>query len=381
MASTRLAAATAPEGAVENGGELRVTTATAHAMQAPAVEEGSVSEDENSGSEEYANALREQEQQLNLPSSRQQIMEIVDAKEPHEAMRLLAPDLDSLPKKKRGKYGKRKHLSEEEKQELVRRRNRENARNTRLRRKIYADHLRRVVRTLKEEQTQLEERLLLENTIAPQVSHLQHQQEQCRQAVLKFFQLRSCGHLQPQLWNEVVTPDVLLRLPMTTYRGYDPAEVAAHGRVRECVGISGVVADTASLLNLCKHLCFTRGGDSYWCEYAVTPNNVLVQDDRAMCTWRFTLAPTTVLPYEQFSPPFLQSQGMASFRFRDAKIYEAELKFDVVNIVHQINAVPDPFTLQHPLQTTASNTGLPLLDLDFLDDPFLVDSPTLDLGL
>jgi hypothetical protein len=229
-----------------------------------------------------------------------------------------------------------------------------------------------VIQTLKEEQERLEVLLARQNSKPPHVAHLQHQQEQLREVVLRFFQLRSCGHLQPQVWAEVVTPDVVLKLPMTTYRAFDPSEVAAHGRVRQCTGVEGVVADTGSLLNLCKHLCVFRRCQSYWCEYVVPNNKVLVQDDRAMCSWQFTLAPATAHPQDQCQPPFLQSQGMASFRFRDMKICEAELKFDVVNVIHQINATATAPTSssnqQHPLQATASNTGLPLLDLDFVDD-------------
>ena len=38
-------------------------------------------------------------------------------------MRILAPQLEGLPRRPRGKYGKRKNLTPEEKAELTRRRN------------------------------------------------------------------------------------------------------------------------------------------------------------------------------------------------------------------------------------------------------------------
>ena len=70
-------------------------------------------------------------------------------------MRILAPQLEGLPRRSRGKYGKRKHLTPEEKAELTRRRNRENARSTRKRRKMYIKHLQDVAETLKSRQEAL----------------------------------------------------------------------------------------------------------------------------------------------------------------------------------------------------------------------------------
>ena len=103
-------------------------------------------------------------------------------------MRLLAPQLEGLPRRSRGKYGKRKHLSPEEKAELTRRRNRENARSTRMRRKMYIKHLQQVAETLKERHDELNSKI----TAPPPDGYTRR-----RDAVRRFFGFRGDGIFAP----------------------------------------------------------------------------------------------------------------------------------------------------------------------------------------
>ena len=133
---------------------------------------------------------------------------IASAKSLGDAMRILAPQLEGLPRKSRGKYGKRKHLSAEEKAELTRRRNRENARSTRKRRKMYIKHLQKVAETLKTRQD------ALARMTSPK-AEMDIQAER-REIVRRFFELRSSGVVDVAQWNELIDGSFRFTLPVTT---------------------------------------------------------------------------------------------------------------------------------------------------------------------
>ena len=162
---------------------------------------------------------------------------IASAKSLGDAMRLLAPQLEGLPRRSRGKYGKRKHLTPEEKAELTRRRNRENARSTRMRRKMYIKHLQQVAETLKERHDELNSKMA-----APPPDGYTRR----RDAVRRFLELRGARCLDPSAWREVLGDGFVLTLPPTPYRAY-PDEELRQPSVRTVAGLDAVLADVASL--------------------------------------------------------------------------------------------------------------------------------------
>ncbi|KAJ1444549.1 hypothetical protein M885DRAFT_552658 [Pelagophyceae sp. CCMP2097] len=165
---------------------------------------------------------------------------IASAKSLGDAMRLLAPQLEGLPRRSRGKYGKRKHLTPEEKAELTRRRNRENARSTRMRRKMYIKHLQQVAETLKARHEELASKVA-----APPPDGYTRR----REAVRRFFELRSrlaCPSVPYDGggWAEVCAPEFVATAPLTPYRSY---ATEAQGELRVSRGYAGVDADVQSL--------------------------------------------------------------------------------------------------------------------------------------
>ena len=73
---------------------------------------------------------------------------VLKAKSIGDAISLLCPKIPGLPSKARGKYMKRKNLTDEEKAELQRTRNRDNARRTRKRKKLYMAYIDKVLAEL-----------------------------------------------------------------------------------------------------------------------------------------------------------------------------------------------------------------------------------------
>ena len=122
------------------------------------------------------------------------------------------------PRRSRGKYGKRKHLSADEKAELTRQRNRENARSTRKRRKMYIKHLQEVVETLKARQqaaTQFAD---------PKVES--GIQETRTKQILSFFECRSSGILEHDRWSAIVDQSFRLTLPVCHTPSSSPSPLA-----------------------------------------------------------------------------------------------------------------------------------------------------------
>ncbi|KAH8094231.1 hypothetical protein JL720_4224 [Aureococcus anophagefferens] len=138
---------------------------------------------------------------------------IASAKSLGDAMRLLAPQLEGLPRRSRGKYGKRKHLTPEEKAELTRRR--KNERSTRMRRKMYIKHLQQVAETLKERHDELNSKMA-----APPPDGYTRR----RDAVRRFLELRGAVP-RPSSWREVLGDGFVLTLPPTPYRAYPDEEL------------------------------------------------------------------------------------------------------------------------------------------------------------
>lgn len=250
---------------------------------------------------------------------------ITSAKSLGDAMRILAPQLEGLPRRSRGKYGKRKHLTPDEKAELTRQRNRENARSTRKRRKMYIKHLQEVVETLKARQeaaTQLAD---------PKI------ETKCQEARIKsfldFFHFRSSGPIDQGEWERILDPDFRLTLPVTPYRSYPITEV--QGSIRVCEGILSLMADTASLHRMVQNTAKLAVPDGAEPEdvtltYLVNPSDILLNEDRIMCPWRLKLAFGQSQAGKNSKGPIVM-HGMCKGVFaKDDKLLGIDLRFDVM---------------------------------------------------
>lgn len=261
---------------------------------------------------------------------------IASAKSLGDAMRILAPQLEGLPRRSRGKYGKRKHLTPEEKAELTRRRNRENARSTRKRRKMYIKHLQDVAETLKSRQEALSK-----------MTHpkIEVDYEGKRRAVVdSFFEFRSSGVVDLNQWATIIDPDFRLTLPVTPYRSYPTTEV--RGSLRVCEGASALVADTASLHSMLHSVAVkcrenkarpnggasSSGSTATSLQYVIDPQSVILVNDKLMCQWNLTMSFDSAQQIDVI--------GMSKMRFNtDHKLMSIDLRFDVMGLTQLIEGL------------------------------------------
>jgi len=156
-------------------------------------------------------------------------------------------------KKRRGGSGA---SVEHDADQMTKERNREHARNTRLRKKAYVAKLSQLVVELKAEK-EAEERLEAAQSLRTKK----------RAALLQeFLALRGNGESDPLRWRRVLDESCTLTLPITPYRSFRHCEILHATRVLR--GVESVVGDARSLKVCLEHIgshssawkrCRTRG--------------------------------------------------------------------------------------------------------------------------
>jgi len=126
-------------------------------------------------------------------------------------------------------------LSAEERVALERERNREHARNTRLRKKAALATLKETVEKLQEKQEK-RERAVAATFARGAVK---------RACVETFFRYRARAERSPHRWAQVVAPDVEVWQPVNPAQSCRPSQI--RGTRRVCVGVEALVEDAASL--------------------------------------------------------------------------------------------------------------------------------------
>ncbi len=129
-------------------------------------------------------------------------------------------------------------ISVEEKQKLHRDRNREHARNTRLRKKLYVENLINQVEMLSSE---------MENNSKREESMKRAQIDQRKANVhilLKVLGFWAVAEKNVETWNEILDPEFIMHLPITPFRHYPPNELLKNQRVLH--GINAFINDAQS---------------------------------------------------------------------------------------------------------------------------------------
>lgn len=283
---------------------------------------------------------------------------VASAKSLGDAMRLLAPQLEGLPRRSRGKYGKRKHLSAEEKAELTRRRNRENARSTRMRRKMYITHLQQVAETLKDRHDELHKKML-----QPPPDGYSRQREAAR----RFFEMRGNCETRPDMWLDSVDKDIEVTVPLTPHR-------TCYGtflpHCRQLRGVSALVTDSRSLQQFLTDLASQRGQHvggggqnkkqkrtAATLVITVDPGSIVHVGTSYMCQWTAKIA---LVESEKDLQVSVSHSGMArcSFHPDHHTLSRVDLRFDVsafLTALHDFVRSPPPAA-----STTSSSSSPPL---------------------
>jgi len=131
-------------------------------------------------------------------------------------------------------------LSEGERNRLHRNRNREHARNTRLRKKAYVETLKNTVDDLRRERDSLVQ------DQATNASRLLEQKNIRVDVLLGYFALRKQCERRRDLWARVCEENVVCTLPVTPYRSFPANEVQSSKCQRTIQGIDGLIADATS---------------------------------------------------------------------------------------------------------------------------------------
>ena len=258
-----------------------------------------------------------------------------------------------------GRPKKRRYLSADEKVKQSRDRNREHAKNTRLRKKAYVSKLKSLVDQL----TQIKDVEARERVILGRCVYDTHNLR--KNAVFLFLNYRATNIMNRQKWLSLVDENIVVTVPITPYRWFSKTDIVNNSRI--LAGIDALIRDNASQAFMARE--FGRGTDAWKAAviarhsasliYDINVDDLVAASDLVMGCYQLILDGTGV-----FRDHALCSQtGMIQVKFnQENKIIAVELVYDVMGFMQQLQRetprAPEdtiiPNTLAMALQT--SNT-------------------------
>jgi len=209
-------------------------------------------------------------------------------------------------------------------------RNREHARNTRLRKKAYLEKLKTTVDELcKERDTLVSERAGAANLLV-------EMHNTRTEVLMSFFALRSTNEKRRNLWSSILDESCFAcAMPVTPYRSFPASEVQVSKCQRTILGIDSMMADTASLHVLLSSLVDRSrfpNGKIEFC-YTLVTEEAVVAGNQMMARWVMT----TLNAVELGARMEVAKQGMLCCKFNSAhRITGLELMFDVMALMLQL---------------------------------------------
>lgn len=250
------------------------------------------------------------------------------------------------------------NMTEAEKAKANRDRNREHARNTRLRKKAYLEKLKASVDDLCRER----DSLVSERASAANLLIEMHNTR--TEVLMSFFALRTSNEKRRKLWSSVLDESCFtLIMPITPYRSFPASEVQLSKCLRNIMGVDGMMSDTASLHLLLDTLVdrstHPLGKISF--RYTLVTEDAVVAGNQLMARWIMT----TTNAVECGAKLELSKQGMLCCKFNSAhKIIGMELIFDVMAFMLQIKQAhgSDGFTVMpNTVQTCQRSFDKPMV--------------------
>jgi hypothetical protein len=158
----------------------------------------------------------------------------------------------------------------------IRAKNREHAKNTRIRKKNYIETLKEHVRLLSEEREQIDrDRRVALSRVAEQTA--------VRKSVLQtFFRYRASAEMSRSKWATILDESVSLILPLTPYRSFPPSEVLNGQRIVS--GIDAIITDTASLGVLVQSIGKSHT-DTVKVNFHCGDEDIAITGDYLICRW------------------------------------------------------------------------------------------------
>lgn len=222
------------------------------------------------------------------------------------------------------------NMTEGEKVKVNRDRNREHARNTRLRKKAYLEKLKATVDDLcRERDTLVTERASAANLLV-------EMHNTRTEVLMSFFALRTSNEKRRKLWSSILDESCFTCvMPVTPYRSFSASEVQVSKCLRTVMGIDGMMGDTASLHVLFDSLV-DRSSFPYEkinFRYTLVTEEAVVAGNQMMARWVMTTT-NAVLCGAKME---VTKQGMLCCKFNSAhKIIGLELMFDVMAFMLQL---------------------------------------------
>jgi len=247
---------------------------------------------------------------------------------------------------------------EEDRLRVARERNREHARNTRIRKKAYVDKLKVTVEEL------CHERDVLVSERAGAANLLVEMHNTRTDVLMSFFALRSANERRRELWSSILDESrFACLLPVTPYRSFPASEVQAARCQRTVLGIDGIMADTSSLHVLLNSLVdrtrFPSARIKF--KYTVVTEDAVVAGNQVMARWIMS----TSNAMECGANMEVSKRGMLCCKFNSShKITGLELMFDVMAFMLQLKqaAGTDSFAVvPNTVQTCQKSFDLPMV--------------------
>ena len=204
--------------------------------------------------------------------------------------------------------------------------NREHAKNTRMRKKTYIESLKDDVKQLNDwrEKTDTMRKLQLQ-AVADQV--------QMRKKVIgEFLIFRTFVEQSPAQWEKLLDPNFVLVLPITPYRSFPPSEVFEGRRVIR--GVDAVISDTVSISAMLQSIASPiNDGNFVRAQFYSLNEETICAGNRLMSKWYLN----TVNAVERGAMLEVSNHGMMKAIFTPSnKLLTLEMTFDVMSFMQQI---------------------------------------------
>lgn len=260
------------------------------------------------------------------------------------------------------------NMTPAERQKANRDRNREHARNTRLRKKAYLETLKSTVNDL------CQERDTLVTERAGAASILVEMNNTRTEVLMSFFALRSANEKRRPLWASILDESCFTCvLPVTPYRSFPASEVQVSKCQRTILGIDGMMSDTSSLHVLLNTLVdrsrYPTAAIQF--RYTLVTEEAVVAGNQMMARWVMqTLNATQCGARMEVS-----KQGMLCCKFNSShKIVGIELMFDVMALMLQLKQAAGSETfsvIPNTVQTCQRSFDSPMV-MVLADEPYTI---------
>ena len=260
------------------------------------------------------------------------------------------------------------NMTPEEKARSNRDRNREHARNTRLRKKQYLEKLKTTVDELcRERDTLVSERAGAANILVEMHSTR-------TEVLMSYFALRSANEKRRELWASILDESCFACVvPVTPYRSFPASEVQVSKCQRTILGIDGMMSDTASLHVLLNSLVdrsrFPNATIVF--RYTLVTEEAVVAGNQMMARWVMTTLNATQCGARME----VAKQGMLCCKFNSAhKITGLELMFDVMALMLQLKQAAGSNTfsvIPNTVQTCQRSFDNPMV-MTLAEEPYSI---------